>query len=93
LVITQQLWHPSCRLLFQAQVVVKDLENGFFRDPMGSSDLLHGQAAIFFNDGGHRGDELRSPHVFFRIEMAQISGGFVSLHLLNDGVDRRFLQR
>ncbi len=25
--------------------------------------------------------------------MAQVGGGFASLHLLNDGVDRRFLQR
>jgi hypothetical protein len=36
---------------------------------MGGGDCLHRQATIFLNGGGDRGDELRSPHVFFWIQM------------------------
>jgi hypothetical protein len=76
LLLTQQLRHPSGRLLFEAEILVQDVEDRFFGYPMGGGDRLHRQAAIFLNGGGDRGDQLRSSHCLLRIEMAQVGGGF-----------------
>jgi hypothetical protein len=56
LLLTQQLGHPSGRLLFEAEILVQDVENGFLGYPMGGSDRLHGQATIFLDGGDDRGD-------------------------------------
>jgi hypothetical protein len=93
LFLTQQLGDPSGRLLFKAEILVQDVENGFLGDPMGGGDRLHRQATIFLDGGSDRGDQFRSSHCLLRIQMAHVGGGFAGLHLLNNGVDRRRRRR
>jgi hypothetical protein len=40
LLLTQQLGHPSGRLLFEAKILVQNVENGFLGYPMGSSPAM-----------------------------------------------------
>jgi hypothetical protein len=56
---------------------------------MGSSACLHGQMAIFF-----KATEVMRPKPdgIFWVEMANGSGGFISLHFLHDGINCHFLQ-
>jgi hypothetical protein len=86
----QQLGNPSCRLLFQAQVRMQNVEYGFFRYHMGGSNCLHRQVAIFINGGCDRRDEIWSFNFFFQFEMAYVSNVFASLYLLDDGVNGCF---
>ncbi len=48
---------------------MKNLENGFFINPMGGSDCLYRQVAIFLDGSGDRDDEVQSPDSFLFIEI------------------------
>jgi hypothetical protein len=54
---------------------MKNVENGFFRYPIGGSNHHRRQAAIFLNGGSDRGDEIQSPDGSLWIEMMYVGGG------------------
>ncbi len=91
LVVRQKFGDPSCELLFKAQVVMENGVNGRNGRPMGSGQSLDAQPAVILNGGGNRGDESRGPDSFFAVEL--VIGGFSVFHLLDDGVNCRFLER
>jgi hypothetical protein len=92
-VVRQKFGDPSCGLLFKAQVAMENGVNGQNGCPMGSSQSLNAQPAVFLNGSGNRGDESRGLDSFFAVEMALVIGGFSVFHLLDDGVNCRFLER
>jgi hypothetical protein len=60
--------------------------------PMGCSKRLDAHPAVIFNGSGDRGDESRGPHGFFAVEMALVSCRFSLFHLVDDGINCRFLK-
>ncbi len=59
---------------------------------MGRSKRLDAHPVVIFNGGGDRGDESRGPHGFFAVERALISCRFSLFHLVDDGINCRFLK-
>ncbi len=92
LIVIQEFGHPPGRLLLQAQIVMKHGVNHQNGRPMGRSKCLDAHPAVIFNGGGDRGDESRGPHCFFAVEMALISRRFSLFHLVDDGINCRFLK-
>ncbi len=92
LIVIQKFGDPPGRLLLKAQIVVKHGMNRQNGCPMGRSKRLDAHPVVIFNGGGDRGDESRGPHGFFAVEMALISCRFSLFHLVDDGINCRFLK-
>ena len=82
LFVSHKLGHPSCQLLGEAQVVVKDDVNGTIGHPKCQRKVLYCNTAVLFHRGHDSRDNILTHLCFLHIEMPLVFCCFPCLNFL-----------